>query len=141
MESTLNIPPLIAARPNSKSVTIAYWSVTGLFCLWIAATAYAQLTVPQVAEAYRQLGFPSASFRVELSWAKILGIAALIFPVPARIKEWAYAGFGIDFASAFIAHVSAGQGPEHWSWALVAFVLLAVSYVLRERARLASTGA
>ena len=141
MEATLNIPTLIAARPKSQSVTIAYWSVTGLFCLWIAITTYAQLTVPQVAEANRQLGFPSACFRVELSWAKILGIALLLMPVPAGIKEWAYAGFGIDFVSAFIAHVSVGQGPDHYVWALVAIVLLLVSYVFREHLRPTPTAA
>jgi hypothetical protein len=135
IESTLQNPALAAARLNSKSVTITWWCVTGLFCLWMALTAYAQLTLPQVAEAFRQLGFPSASFRVELSCAKILGIAALLFPVPARLKEWAYAGFGIVCISALIAHVWAGQGLEHWIWALVAFALLAVSFLLRERLR------
>ena len=33
-------------------------------------TAYAQLCLPQVAEAFRHLGFP-AYFRIELSWAKL----------------------------------------------------------------------
>src|SRR5262245_43940798 len=37
-------------------------------------TAYAQLRLPQVAEAFSHLGFP-AYFRVELSWAKLLGVA------------------------------------------------------------------
>jgi hypothetical protein len=55
-------------------------------------TAYAQLRVPQLAEAFTQLGFP-AYFRVELAWAKLLGVVVLLAPVPARLKEWAYAGF------------------------------------------------
>jgi DoxX-like protein len=38
------------------------------------------------------LGFP-AYFRVELSWAKLLGVVLLLAPVPARLKEWSYAGF------------------------------------------------
>ncbi len=133
MGSTLQNPILIASRPNPKFITVAWWSVTGLFCLWMAFTAWAQLTLPEVAEAFRQLGFHSASFRVELSWAKILGIAVLLLPVPARIKEWAYAGFAIVCVSAFIAHVSAGQGAEQWIWATVASVVLAVSYLLRTR--------
>ncbi|WP_058188218.1 DoxX family protein [Terracidiphilus gabretensis] len=116
----------------SKPPKISFWIVTGLFCLWMAFTAFAQLKLPQVAEAFRQLGFPGY-FRIELSWAKFLGIAALLFPVPARVKEWAYAGFGIVCISAFIAHLSVGQGPAQWLWALVAFVLLAISYVLRLR--------
>lgn len=33
-------------------------------------------------------GFP-AYFRIELSWAKFAGLAALLAPmVPARVKEW-----------------------------------------------------
>ena len=117
---------------QSKLPKISFWVVTGLFCLWMAFTAFAQLKLPQVAEAFRQLGFPDY-FRVELSWAKFLGIAALLFPVPARMKEWAYAGFGIVCISAFIAHLSVGQGPAQWLWAPVAFVLLATSYILKLR--------
>jgi hypothetical protein len=115
---------------QSKLPKISFWVVTGLFCLWMAFTAFAQLKLPQVAEAFRQLGFPDY-FRVELSWAKFLGIAVLLFPAPARMKEWAYAGFGIVCISAFIAHLSVGQGPAQWLWALVAFVLLAISYILK----------
>ena len=64
MESTLQSPATIAARPVSKSVRIAFCSVTVLLCLWMALTAYAQFKVPDLADAYRVLGFPSASFRV-----------------------------------------------------------------------------
>jgi DoxX-like family len=119
-----------------KAVNISFWIVTGLFCLWMAFTAFAQLKLPEVAEAFRVLGFPGY-FRVELSWAKCLGIAALLFPVPFRIKEWAYAGFGIVCISAFIAHIAVGQGPAQWLWAPVAFILLAVSYILRQRIEVA----
>jgi hypothetical protein len=126
--SNLQSTPLAAG----KGLTITFWAVTGLFCLWLGFTAYAQLRVPAVADAFRELGFPGY-FREELAWAKFLGIAALLFPVPARIKEWAYAGFGIVLVSAFIAHLSAGQGPAQYAWAPVAFVLLAVSYLVRER--------
>ena len=31
-------------------------------------------------------------------------------PVPARLKEWAYAGFAINLASALIDHLSVGGG-------------------------------
>jgi hypothetical protein len=35
---------------------------------------------------------------------KVLGSLALVIPmVPRRVKEWAYAGFGIDFISAFVS--------------------------------------
>src|SRR5215468_6002282 len=116
MESDLQKPTLVAADTTPKANTIVYWIVTGLFCLQMSFTSYAQLTLPQVAEAFTHLGFP-AYFRVELSWAKLLGVALILAPVPARLKEWAYAGFAINLASALIAHLSVGDGPDAWSWA------------------------
>jgi hypothetical protein len=132
MESTsLKTAPL-AADTNSKPKTIGYWIVTGLFCLQISFTAYAQLSLPQVAAAFTHLGFP-AYFRVELSWAKLLGVVLLLAPVPARLKEWAYAGFAIDLGSALIAHLSVGDGPEAWSWPAGTGVLWGLSYLFWRR--------
>ena len=117
---------------QSKGTRIAFWIVTGLFCLWMGFTAYAQLTLPQVSSMFEHLGFP-AYFRVELSLAKFVGVILLLAPVPARVKEWAYAGFGITLVSALVAHFASGDGPEAWSWAAVALVLCAASYVLWRR--------
>ena len=86
------------SAPRSKGLAIGFWAVTALFCLQVGFTAYAQLRLPQVAEAFTHLGFP-AYFRVELSWAKLLGVLVLLAPVPARLKEWAYAGFAINLGS------------------------------------------
>src|SRR5262245_22269044 len=131
MESTLQNPALDAAT-KSKAATILYRIVTPLFCLQMAFTAYARLNLPQVAEMFAHLGFPDY-FRVELSWAKLIGVALLLAPVPGWLKEWAYAGFGITLASALIAHFSMGDGPEVWSWSAVTAVLWGVSYFLWRR--------
>jgi hypothetical protein len=118
---------------------IAYWIVTALFCLQMSFTAYAQLRLPQVAEAFSHLGFPGY-FRVELALAKLLGVVLLLAPVPPRLKEWAYAGFAIDIASALIAHVAVGDGPEAWGWAAGTGVLWALSYVFWRRRVAGETG-
>jgi len=112
---------------RSRGVVVGYWIATALLCLQMGFTAYAQLSLPQVAEAFRHLGFPDY-FRMELAWAKLLGVALLLAPVPARLKEWAYAGFAITLASALIAHFSVGDGPEAWGWAAGTSVLWALSY-------------
>jgi hypothetical protein len=112
---------------RSKGLIIGFWVATALFCLQIGFTAFAQLKLPQVAAAFVHLGFPSY-FRVELSWAKFLGIVLLLAPVPARLKEWAYAGFAITLCSALIAHFSVGDGPQAWGWAAGTAVLWALSY-------------
>src|ERR1700677_280130 len=112
---------------RSKWLVAGFWIATALFCLQMSFTAYAELQLPQVAAAFTHLGFP-AYFRVELSWAKFFGIVLLLAPVPARLKEWAYAGFAIDLGSAVIAHLAVGDGPEAWSWAVGTFVLWGFSY-------------
>jgi hypothetical protein len=129
MESTLAKPALAAAP---KTNALVYWIVTALFCLQIGFTAYAQLRLPQVAAAFSHLGFPDY-FRVELSWAKFVGLTLLVAPVPARLKEWAYAGFAIDLASAVIAHLAVGDGPQAWGWAAGTGILWGLSYFFWRR--------
>src|SRR5436305_956566 len=118
--------------PRSKGIVIGFWIGTALFCLQIGFTAYAQLRLPQVAESFIHLGFP-AYFRVELSWAKLIGVVLLVAPVSARLKEWAYAGFAINLVSALIAHLAGGDGPEAWSFAVATGVLWALSYFFWRR--------
>jgi hypothetical protein len=132
MESTLQKPALAAAKTTSKARTIVYWIVTALFCVQMGFTAYAQLRLPQVAEMFTHLGFPDY-FRVELSWAKLLGVVVLLAPVPRRLKEWAYAGFAFDLASALIAHFAKGDAPQVWMWAAASGVLWGLSYLFWRR--------
>ena len=132
MESTRQNPSIVAAKTTLKSTTIFYWIFTTLFCLQMSFTAYAQLRLPQVAEAFTHLGFPDY-FRIELSWAKLIAVALLLLPVPARMKEWAYAGFAINIASALIAHLAVGDGPEAWGFAAATGVLWGLSYFLWRR--------
>jgi DoxX-like family len=131
MESTLQKPTDLR-MPRSKGIVIVFWIVTALFCLQMSFTAYAQLRLPEVAEAFTRLGFPGY-FRVELSLAKLLGVLLLLAPVPARLKEWAYAGFAINLASALIAHISVGDGPEAWGFAAATGVLWGLSYFFWRR--------
>ena len=112
---------------QAKGITTAYWIATSLFALQMGFTAYAQLRLPQVAEMFTHLGFPDY-FRVELSWVKLAGILVLLLPAPARLKEWAYAGFAITLGSALIAHFSMGDDVSVWIWAAGTAVLWALSY-------------
>jgi hypothetical protein len=117
---------------RSKGIVIGFWIATALFCLQIGFTAYAQLALPQVAEAFSYLGFPDY-FRVQLAWAKFLGIVLLLAPVPARLKEWAYAGLAINIGSAIMAHLAVREGPQAWLWAVGTGVLWALSYFFWRR--------
>ena len=127
MESTLQAPAHVIAKTTRDANTIAYRIATALFCVQMGFTAYAQLNLPQVAAMFTHLGFPDY-FRVELSWAKLLGIVLLLAPVTARLKEWAYAGFAITLGSALISHFAMGDRPEVWIWAAATGVLWGLSY-------------
>ena len=132
MESTLPIPALAAAK-TIKTQAIAYWIVTALFCLVMIFNAwYMLLFLPEGAQAIARLGFPGY-FRVELALAKILGVVLLLAPVPSRLKEWAYAGFAINLASALVAHLSIGDGPERWAPSAVTSAAWGISYYLWRR--------
>ena len=127
---------MVTEAKRSKGMVVGFWIATALFCFQIGFTAYAQLTLPQVSEAFLHLGFPNY-FRIELAWAKFLGVALLLAPVPARMKEWAYAGFAITLVSAVIAHVAIGEGPAAWGWAVGTGVLWGLSYFFWRRLQLA----
>ena len=130
MQATLS--PADLSIPRARGIVIGFWIATVLFCLQIGFTAYAQLRLPVVAEAFTHLGFPDY-FRVELAWAKLLGVVVLLAPVAARLKEWAYAGFAITLVSALVAHFSVGDGPEAWGWAAGSSVLWGLSYFFWRR--------
>ena len=104
-------------------------------------TAYYELLVlPQAAQAFARLGFAADFFRVELSWAKVAGVAALLLPmVPARLKEWAYAGFAINLISALIAHISHGDGPQALAPSTITSVLWVFSYYFWRRLQATTT--
>lgn len=104
MESTLQKPVFAGASAIPKAIPILFWAFTALFCLEMSFTAYFEL-LPQGAAAFARLGFTNGAFRYELSLAKLAGVVVLLVPmIPARVKEWAYAGFAINLVSAVIAH-------------------------------------
>ncbi|MGG9970292.1 DoxX family protein [Ferruginibacter sp. SUN002] len=110
-----------------KKDRIIYWSATGIIGLMMLFSAYNYFSNPQMAGAFKHLGFPDY-FRIELAIAKILGVAILLIPqVSNKIKEWAYAGFGIVFISASIAHASSGDPSSAIITPMIFLAILAVS--------------
>lgn len=120
---------------TSRASVIAFWIVTALFCLEMSFTAYYELCIlPQAAEAFTRLGFSATAFRIELSWAKVIGVAVLLLPmIPARLKEWAYAGFAINLISAIIAHLSIHDRPAALAPSTITSVLWLLSYYFWRR--------
>lgn len=133
MESVLQNSALGYVTIKPRSTALAYWTVTAIFCVEMSFTAYYEF-LPQGAQAFARLGFPSGFFRVELSMAKLAGVAILLLPlIPARIKEWAYAGFAINLVSALIAHASIHDQPLAFVPSSLTSVLWAFSYFFWRR--------
>lgn len=80
-------------------------------------------------EGIRHLGYPEY-FGNALVIFKIIGVLTIVIPkVPARIKEWAYAGFAFDFLFASISHGVVDGINGQIFFPLVVLAILAVSYI------------
>lgn len=116
-----------------KLETIIYRVSTGLVVLGMAMSVINYFFNPDLKAAYVHIGFPDW-FRIELGIAKLLGALALALPVvPARIKEWAYFGFFVNFFSAIIAHYMVDDPIFNLIAPFVMFVLVSVSYIYYRR--------
>ncbi len=133
MESTLHKPAFVAGNAIPKTTTILFWIFTGLFCLEMCFTAYYEL-LPQGAQAFTRLGFSNSYFRLELSLAKLVGVAVLLVPMAGpRLKEWAYAGFAINLVSAILAHLSISDRRLAFVPSTLTSVLWGLSYFFWRR--------
>ena len=107
-----------------KKNKIIYIVSTALICLVMIFSMYKMFTPD-----YERLSLPHY-LRTELLILKIAGLLVLTLPqFSARVKEWAYAGFGITLISAFVAHYSSGDSLARSLDPMVFFVILIVSNI------------
>ena len=108
-----------------KKTKIIYWITTSIICLFASTAIF--MNSQMAIDGATHLGVPRW-LGLEVSIGQLIGLVLLIIPaVPARLKEWAYVGFGILLLSASLAHFlidgwAKGLAP------LVPFAILAVSY-------------
>jgi hypothetical protein len=88
----------------------------------------------EIVEGIHHLGCPDY-FRRLLGFAKVLGVAALLVPLPTQTpREWAYAGFTFTLIAAICSHLASEDPPAKAMAFLLALTLLVASYLLRRRA-------
>ena len=78
-------------------------------------------------EVFHRLGYPDY-FATMLGSAQILGVTALLAPVPRTLREWAYAGLAFDATAAAISIMAIGSPVSHLGFPLVALALLLGSH-------------
>ena len=111
-----------------KTIKLTYWICTAVIFLWEglmpALTSHTELAV----ESIRSLGYPDY-FRQMLTVFKVAGAIVLLLPFfQRRIKEWAYAGFGFVFISAFISHLATSGWTPNLVLPPILFAVLFFSY-------------
>ena len=89
-----------------KTTKIIYWTTTILIFLFEGVMPALFSQSEEGKEGIRHLGYP-AYFGITLTVFKVIGALCLILPMmPARVKEWAYACFAVEFLFASISHAA-----------------------------------
>jgi hypothetical protein len=108
-----------------------YWIFTILMALWLTPSGLADVFGhPWAVKILAHLGYP-AYLSYILGTAKLLAIAAILYPRTRLLREWAYAGITFNLIGAFISHVVSGD-PIPTALAPVLVLAFAMgSYLLR----------
>ncbi|GAA5225016.1 DoxX family protein [Membranihabitans marinus] len=81
----------------------------------------------------KPLGYPDY-FAYALMVCKILGATAIMFPkLPAKLREWAYAGLTFNLIFAAISHMAVDQIIAYILMPIVVGIILGVSYVYSQK--------
>lgn len=118
-----------------KKNNIIFWVATAIIILWEGLMPLATLLfAPQYATAgTKPLGYPDY-FAYTLIICKVLGVAAIALPkVPAKLKEWAYAGFTFSLVFAFVSHACVDKNIGFMILPLVVLGILMVSYAYHNK--------
>ena len=112
-----------------KATKIIFWITTGLIFLFEGVMPALFSQTEMAKEGIRHLGYPDY-FGVMLVVFKVLGALVLIIPnLPRNLKEWAYAGFAIDFIAASVSHWAVDGFNGEAIFPLIVLAILIVSYV------------
>lgn len=112
-----------------KKTKIIFWTTTIIIFLMEGLIPALTSQTELAKEGIRHLGYPEY-FGNALVVFKVLGALTLIIPpMPKRIKEWAYAGFGFDFIFASISHTAIDGFGFQAILPLIFLAILSVSYI------------
>lgn len=116
---------------------IIFWVATGIIILWegVMPLSTVLFTPEYVNVGTKPLGYPDY-FAYTLIICKVLGVIAISFPkIPAKLREWAYAGLTFNLIFAFISHAYVDKNIGFMLMPLVVLGILAVSYLYNNKIR------
>lgn len=123
-----------------KKNKIIFWVATSIIFLFEGVMPVNALILsPESFNAgTKPLGYPDY-FAYALIVCKFLGAIALIIPkVPAKLKEWAYAGLTFNLIFAVLSHVIVDGNIGYILLPVVVGAILAVSYIYNQKIRVNS---
>lgn len=109
---------------------IFFWIATVILILWEGAMPLGTLLfAPQFATVgTKALGYPDY-FAYALIICKVLGVISIsITQLPAKLKEWAYAGLTFNLIFAAISHAVVDGNIGYIAMPIVFLGILAISY-------------
>jgi len=99
---------------------------TLLFAAFAVMDGFGGITKQQAGiDVMQHLGYPVYAMQI-MGIAKILGALAIVQTKYNTVKEWAYAGFAINFIGAFASRAFVGDGGM---WLVFPLILLAFMFV------------
>jgi hypothetical protein len=111
-----------------KKTVIIFWVCTIIIFLMEGLIPAFTSQTKLAKEGISHLGYPQYFGNV-LVLFKVIGALVLIIPnVPARIKEWAYAGFAFDFFFASISYACVEGFNFNTIFPLIFLGILSLSY-------------
>jgi hypothetical protein len=116
---------------NMKKHKIIFWIATSIILLWEGVMPLSTvLFAPQYVNAgTKPLGYPDY-FAYALIICKVLGVIAITFPrIPAKVKEWAYAGLTFNLIFAVLSHIIVDRNISYILLPIVVMGILALSYL------------
>lgn len=120
----------------SKRRNIFYWIATIWLSLGMVSTAIVQLAGldEEIQKTVHELGYPSYFLYIIGVW-KLLGVAAILLPRLALLKEWAYAGFFFAMSGAVVSHLAVHDPLTELFGPVLLLILTFLSWYLRPSTR------
>ena len=116
-----------------KTMKITFWTTAALLFITQGLMPLFTINSEESRQVMQHLGYPPY-FALMLNIFKFLGGLVILLPfLPRRIKEWAFAGFAIDFICAEVSFIAVDGFTGVLAVPLTALLVLGVCYVAYDK--------
>jgi len=112
-----------------KKNKIIFWIATGFIFLFESMMPLFFSQSEESREGFRHLGYPMYLIAIVTVFKVIGGLVLVIPQIPGRIKEWAYAGFALDFMLASASYFAVDGVGFFAFFPLIILLVLIISYI------------